>query len=90
MAVGGLLETDQCIKIKGTLYKGDANDIRDSIYEVNGLSNTPETQGILETVFLQVPILGFKNFIMGYQKSTYEYIGTQMDGQNGRKLLYWI
>lgn len=40
--------------------------------------------------YLQVPILGFKNFIMGYQKSTYEYIGTQMDGQNGRKLLYWI
>ena len=33
--VGGLLETDQCIKIKGTLYEGDANDIRGSIYEVN-------------------------------------------------------
>ena len=62
--VGGLLETDQCIKIKGTLYEGDANDIRGSIYEVNGLSNTPERLGILETVFASTNI-GIQKFYYG-------------------------
>ena len=62
--MGGLLETDKCIKIKGTLYNGDANNIRDSIYKVNGLLNTPEKQGILETVFPSTNI-GIQKFYYG-------------------------
>lgn len=62
--VGGLLGTDKCIKIKETLYNGDANDIRGSIYEVNGLLNTPKTQGILETVFTSTNI-GLQKFYYG-------------------------
>lgn len=62
--MGGLLETDKCIKIKGTLYSGDANDIRDSIYEVDNLLNTPKTKGILETVFASTN-LGLQKFYYG-------------------------